>query len=212
MDFKKVNKKALVEDLVKVATFNIVAHVLMSIKYGDELFSDKFVYSLIFILIGFTVYHVLLDSRVRSLFKTKENWDGLWDDKCNKNECIQKIGDFAYKYTLVQKDRFNKEYYVERRLYDGTLESLNSKDFERALVTDRDRSQRGQHYNFISVKEQACCDLKFPTTRYIDFGKNKILALEYVRNIDNDKKRRKQFPFLWQKRDIYTIGEWKQQN
>jgi hypothetical protein len=69
MDLRKVNKKALVEDLVKVATFQIVAHVLMSYKYGEELFNDKFVYSVIFTLIGFTVYHVLLDSRVNSLFK-----------------------------------------------------------------------------------------------------------------------------------------------
>jgi hypothetical protein len=136
----------------------------------------------------------------------------LWDNNCNKNECIQKVGDFAYKYTMNQKDRFNRDHYVERRIYDGTLRSLNSNNFERALVLNRDRSQRGQHYNFISVKEQECCDLKFPTTRYIEFGKNKILALEYVRNFSNDRKMRKKFPFMWEKRDIYNIGEWTKNN
>jgi hypothetical protein len=71
MDFSKVNKKALISDLVKVATFNIVAHVLMGLRFDEPIFSEKFVYSLIFILIGFTVYHVALDLQVVTLFKEK---------------------------------------------------------------------------------------------------------------------------------------------
>ena len=71
MNFSKVNKKALISDLVKVATFNIVAHVLMGLRFDEPLFSEKFLYSLIFILIGFTVYHVALDLQVVALFKEK---------------------------------------------------------------------------------------------------------------------------------------------
>lgn len=68
MDLSKVNKKDLFSDLVKVATFNIVAHVLMGLRFNEPLFSEKFIYSLIFILIGFTVYHVALDPHIVSLF------------------------------------------------------------------------------------------------------------------------------------------------
>jgi len=71
MDLSKVNKRALFSDLVKVATFNIVAHVLMGLRFDEPLFSEKFIYSLIFILIGFTVYHVALDLQVVALFKEK---------------------------------------------------------------------------------------------------------------------------------------------
>ena len=68
MDLSKVNKKDLFSDLVKVATFNIVAHVLMGLRFDEPLFSEKFIYSLLFILIGFTVYYVVLDPHVVSLF------------------------------------------------------------------------------------------------------------------------------------------------
>jgi len=60
MDFSKVNKRDLVTDLVKVACFNIVANILMSIRYKEPLLEEKFIYSLAFILIGFAVYHVLI--------------------------------------------------------------------------------------------------------------------------------------------------------
>jgi len=66
-----LNKKALASDLVKVATFNIVAHVLMHVRFGDALFDEKFIYSLIFILLGFTLYHVAVDFHVLALFKEK---------------------------------------------------------------------------------------------------------------------------------------------
>ena len=66
-----LNKKALASDLVKVATFNVVAHVLMHLRFGDALFDEKFVYSLIFILLGFTLYHVAIDFHVLALFKEK---------------------------------------------------------------------------------------------------------------------------------------------
>ena len=66
-----LNKKALASDLVKVATFNVVAHVLMHVRFGDALFDSKFIYSLIFILLGFTLYHVAVDYHVVALFKEK---------------------------------------------------------------------------------------------------------------------------------------------
>jgi hypothetical protein len=67
----KLNKQALISDLVKVATFNLVAHVLMNARYNDPLFNEKFIYSLVFILIGFTVYHIFLDYQVIAWFKEK---------------------------------------------------------------------------------------------------------------------------------------------
>ena len=60
MNFSKVNKKDLISDLVKVATFNIVAHVLMGVTYNEPVLSEKFVYSLIFTLLGFALYHVFI--------------------------------------------------------------------------------------------------------------------------------------------------------
>lgn len=64
MDFSKVNKKALIIDLTKVACFNIVAHILMNMRYGEPLFNEKFIYSLAFILAGFAVYHVFIAPRL----------------------------------------------------------------------------------------------------------------------------------------------------
>ena len=43
MDFRNVNRKALISDLVKVATFQIVAHVLMSLRFNEPLFNEKYV-------------------------------------------------------------------------------------------------------------------------------------------------------------------------
>jgi len=64
MDFSKVNKKDLITDLVKIACFNIVANILMSIRYEEPLLSEKFLYSLTFILTGFAVYHIIIAPRL----------------------------------------------------------------------------------------------------------------------------------------------------
>jgi hypothetical protein len=64
MDFSKVNKKALIKDLVFFGTFNLIAHILMNMRYNDPLFSEKFIYSLAFVLIGITVYHLFVESRL----------------------------------------------------------------------------------------------------------------------------------------------------
>jgi len=60
MDFSKVNKKDLITDLVKVAIFNIVANILMNVRYQEPLLGEKFIYSLVFILTGFAIYHILV--------------------------------------------------------------------------------------------------------------------------------------------------------
>jgi hypothetical protein len=72
MDFSKVDKKSLMSDLVKVATFNIIAHVLMGSTYNEPIFSEKFVYSLIFILLGFAVYHVFIHRRLMKFIRQCE--------------------------------------------------------------------------------------------------------------------------------------------
>ena len=64
MDFSKVNKKDLITDLVKIACFNIVANILMNMRYNEPLLDEKFIYSLAFILIGFATYHILIAPRL----------------------------------------------------------------------------------------------------------------------------------------------------
>ena len=64
MDLSKVNRKALIIDLVKVACFNIVANILMNVRYGEPVLSEKFIYSLIFILAGFATYHIVIAPRL----------------------------------------------------------------------------------------------------------------------------------------------------
>ena len=64
MDFSKVNKKDLITDLVKIACFNIVANILMNMRYREPLLDEKFIYSLAFILIGFATYHILIAPRL----------------------------------------------------------------------------------------------------------------------------------------------------
>jgi hypothetical protein len=81
MDFSKVDKKALFSDLVKVATFNIFAHLLISSTYNEPLFAEKFVYSLVYILMGFAVYHVLIH---KHLMKFIEGCDGSRKDPASK--------------------------------------------------------------------------------------------------------------------------------
>ena len=60
MDFSKVNKKDLITDLVKIACFNIVANILMNMRYNEPLLSERFIYSLVFILTGFATYHIVI--------------------------------------------------------------------------------------------------------------------------------------------------------
>jgi hypothetical protein len=64
MDFSKVNRKDLITDLVKVATFNVVAHILMNMRYGEPLFNERFIYYTTFILIGFATYHIFIAPRL----------------------------------------------------------------------------------------------------------------------------------------------------
>jgi len=66
-DLSKVNKVDLVDDLVKVATFNVVAHVLMNVRYGEPLFNERFVYFTLFVLAGFATYHIVLRKRALAL-------------------------------------------------------------------------------------------------------------------------------------------------
>ena len=73
--FGKVNKKALIGDLAKVATFNLLVHFLMHLRFNEPLFSEKFIYSLVFILLGFATYHFFLDSRVNAYFDIKEKYN-----------------------------------------------------------------------------------------------------------------------------------------
>lgn len=64
MDFSKVNKKALIIDIVKFSTFHLVAHILMNMRYNEPLLNEKFIYSLTFILMGIAVYHVFVAPRL----------------------------------------------------------------------------------------------------------------------------------------------------
>ena len=64
MDFSKVNRKDLITDLVKVACFHIVANILMGYKFGEPQLSERFVYSLVFTLVGFATYHILIAPRL----------------------------------------------------------------------------------------------------------------------------------------------------
>jgi len=66
MDFSKVNRKQLIKDLVFFSVFHSVAHVLMNMRFGDPLLSEKFIYSLVFILAGVSVYHLFVDSRLEA--------------------------------------------------------------------------------------------------------------------------------------------------
>lgn len=65
--FKNLDKTGLITDLVKVATFNIVANILMNLRFGEPLLDQKFLYSLVFILVGFAAYHIFLHRRVVKL-------------------------------------------------------------------------------------------------------------------------------------------------
>jgi len=67
MDFSKVNKRDLITDLIKVACFQIVASVAMGLSYSEPILNEKFLYSLFFILLGFTTYHVVIAPRLLPL-------------------------------------------------------------------------------------------------------------------------------------------------
>jgi len=87
--FDKVNKKALLSDLAKVATFNLVAHFLMHVRFNEPILSEKFIYSLVFILLGFATYHYLLDAHLNKFFDVKKGDGNKTEEKkteVKKNE------------------------------------------------------------------------------------------------------------------------------
>jgi len=102
--FDKVNKKALIGDLAKVATFNLVAHFLMHIRFNEPILSEKFIYSLVFILLGFATYHYLLDAHVNKFFDVKKD-DGKKTEEKKTEE----------KKTEEKKKETYRNYYSGRR-------------------------------------------------------------------------------------------------
>ena len=66
-----VDKYSLAHDLIKVALFNVLVHVAVGTRDGAPLFDYKFLYQTFFILLGFAIYHVVLDPRVKAYFASK---------------------------------------------------------------------------------------------------------------------------------------------
>ena len=66
-DTKKINMVALKTDLVKNATVVVVSRLLKYMLVDNrkgELFNQEFVYSLVFLLLGFVAYHVAVTTNV----------------------------------------------------------------------------------------------------------------------------------------------------
>jgi len=51
---------SLINDLVKTATFLIIAHILLKIQTGKQLFDQDSVYSIIYVLLGLIFYWILI--------------------------------------------------------------------------------------------------------------------------------------------------------
>lgn len=63
--------KPLINDLIKVATFQIVAHLLGLYAAGkiNQMFNKDFLQTLVFVLIGFAVYHLLINKLIVIRYK-----------------------------------------------------------------------------------------------------------------------------------------------
>ena len=209
MDLSKVDKKALVGDLVKVATFNIVAHALMSYKYGDELFNEKFVYSLIFILIGFAIYHVVLDKHVISYFKSNEKFVSPYrlSTVCaplskNNANCKWELGEYICD---LSKEYDTKTIWT-RRMNTGEPNDPLKWQLEFATgskMTNMAGSQKNPItviYKTFSLDEKDCCKLNIDDIRYLLDG-NKMYKLKLI--YSGNKK------CSWQKMGSYNItSDW----
>lgn len=184
------NKKSLVTDLVKVATFNIVAHILMHVKYNDSLFDTKFIYSLIFILIGFTVYHLYLDSIVSSYFTVKDSfYNAKTPSMCktlssNNANCKWNIGE--YIFNLHQEIGGKRPRTVwTRRMNTGEPNDPNKFQLEFTTgselinLTGTPKNPIRNIYRTISNDEQFCCKLNVGDIKYI-FQDNKMYTLKVV--------------------------------
>jgi len=68
MDFSQVDKYGLTHDLIKVTLFNVLAHIAMHHGYNEPLFSPKYLYQLAFILVGFTLFYVLVEPHVKKFW------------------------------------------------------------------------------------------------------------------------------------------------
>lgn len=71
---KSVDEYALAHDLIKVALFNVLVHVAMEIQYNNsrELFGMKFLYQLLFVEIGFALFYIFLEPKVKQFFDEKK--------------------------------------------------------------------------------------------------------------------------------------------
>lgn len=64
---KNINRKALINDIVKIATVLITTHVLTHVRAGKKLFDEESLYSVLFTLLGYVFYHVVMVNIVRPL-------------------------------------------------------------------------------------------------------------------------------------------------
>ena len=71
---KGVDKYGLAHDLIKVALFNILVHVAMEIQYNNsrDLFGIKFLYQLLFVELGFALFYLFVEPKVKAYFEEKK--------------------------------------------------------------------------------------------------------------------------------------------
>jgi hypothetical protein len=71
MDFSQVDMHGLTHDLIKIGLFNIILHIAIEYQYNQfrDLFGYKFFFQLFFIELGFALFYIFLEPKVRKYYK-----------------------------------------------------------------------------------------------------------------------------------------------
>ena len=64
---KNIDRKALINDLVKSASILVAIHVLSRVRASKKLFDEESLYNILFILLGIIFYHVVVVNIIKPL-------------------------------------------------------------------------------------------------------------------------------------------------
>ena len=73
MDFSKIDKYGLTHDLIKIGLFNIVLHIAIEVQYNQsrDIFGYKFLFQLFFIELGFALFYIFLEPKIKEYYSKK---------------------------------------------------------------------------------------------------------------------------------------------
>ena len=60
MFIDNINKKELINDLIKITTILLIVHILLAIQNNKTMFNEESIYLILYFLIGVSFYHIVI--------------------------------------------------------------------------------------------------------------------------------------------------------